>query len=93
MALLDPRTSLDQVFEACCIPVLLTYDGNSTSQHNDFSDKYKSALVEEMREIKRHFDGRVSNVPHKIHLFLFPLNTKQILVEELHRKLEAMKAL
>lgn len=93
MTLLDERTSLDQVFEVCCIPVLLTYDGNSTAQHDEFSEEYRTALIAEMREIKARFDARVSAVPHRIHLILVPLKTKKILMEELHRKLDAMKAL
>ena len=93
MKLLDERTSLDQVFEACCIPVLLTYDGECTAQYDVFSEQYKAALIEEMRGIKARFDGRVSTVPHRVHLILVPLNTKKILVEDLHRKLDAMKAL
>jgi len=93
MALLNERTSLDQVFEACCIPVLLTYDGDATAQHDVFTDEYKAALIEEMRDIKERFDGRVSTVPHRIHLFLVPLSTKKVLVEALHQKLEVLKAL
>ncbi|KAF1687720.1 hypothetical protein B1992_03450 [Pseudoxanthomonas broegbernensis] len=93
MALLDERTSLDQVFNAFCIPVLLTYDGKSTAEHESFSEEYKEALVAEMRNIKERFDTRTSAIPHRIHLFLVPLKTKKILVEELHAKLEAMKAL
>lgn len=93
MKLLDERTSLDQVFEACCIPVLLTYDGKTTAQYDVFSEEYKAALIEEMRGIKARFDGRVSTVPHRLHLILVPLKTKKILVEDLHRKLEAVKAL
>lgn len=91
--LLDEKTSLDQVFNACCIPVLLTYDGPTTAQHDVFSEAYKAALVQEMRSIKSRFDSRVSSVPHRIHLFLVPLKTKNLLVEALHSKLEAMKAL
>lgn len=93
MALLNERTSLDQVFEACCIPVLLTYDGDTTARHDVFTDEYKASLIEEMRDIKGRFDGRVSAVPHRIHLFLVPLKTKKVLVEALHQKLEVLKAL
>lgn len=93
MTLLDERTSLDQVFEACCIPVLLTYDGAATAEHEVFTDEYKAALIEEMRAIKERFENRVSAVPHRIHLFLVPLRTKEILVQTLHQKLEALKGL
>lgn len=93
LALLDERTSLDQVFEAFCIPVLLTYDGQTTASHDVSSKAYKQALVSEMRSIKEKFDSRAAGVPHRIHLFLIPLKTKKILVDALHLKLEAMKAL
>lgn len=93
LALLDEGTSLDQVFEAFCIPVLLTYDGKTTADHDASSEAYRQALASEMRAIKEKFDRRVASVPHRIHLFLMPLKTKKILVEALHLKLEAMKAL
>ena len=91
--LLDEKTSLDEVFSAFCIPVLLTYDGDTTAKHEAFSEPYKAALIDEMRDIKARFDKQVSDVPHRIHLFLVPLKTKNLLVETLHSKLEAMKAL
>lgn len=91
MSLLDERTSLDQVFEACCIPVLLTYDGKTTANHDAFTDDYKDKLVAEMRAIKARFDHRISSIPHRVHLFLVPLSTKKILVEELHAKLGALQ--
>ena len=93
MRLLDSKTSLDQVFETFCIPVLLTYDGPTTARHEIFSDSYKEELIYEMREIKKRFDARVIAIPHRIHLFLVPMKTKKMLVEELNRKLEAMRSI
>lgn len=90
--LLDQNTSLDKIFSAFCIPVLITYDSGTTASHNDLSEQYKKQLSEELRKISDKFTKRVDSIPHKIHLFLVPLNTKFALIEALNRKLKALQA-
>lgn len=91
--LLDEKTSLDQVFEAFCIPVLLTYDGEVTSRHNAFTDAYKAELLAEFAEISERFNSKNSGIPHRIHLFLVPLKTKQALLTLLDDKLKALQSI
>ena len=91
--LLDAKTSLDEVFKAFCIPVLLTYDSETTASHEAFTDAYKGELAGEFRKIAALFSERVGQVPHKIHLFLVPLNTKKALIEALDKKLKAWQGI
>ena len=86
--LLHEHTSLDQVFDAVCVPVLLTYDSDVTAGHTNYDATYVTALVEEFRGIHRRFAGET--LPEiRIQLFLVPLATKDALVERLHEKLKA----
>lgn len=91
--LLDEGTSLDEVFKAFCIPVLLTYDGNVTKKHKSISEEYKAELTAEIHDIKKKFDSKVASIPHKIHLFLVPMSTKKVLVAALDEKLKAWQTL
>lgn len=91
--LLDAKTSLDKVFNAFCIPVLLTYDSETTAAHDAFTDAYKVALTGEFKKISDLFLGRIEKVPHRVHLFLVPLNTKKVLIEALDKKLKAWQGI
>lgn len=85
--LLDPNTSLDEIFDCSCIPVLLTYDSNTTDTFEEMSVEYKEELEREFRE---HYETFIEKeIPDNltIHLILVPLNTKKELVQELHQKL------
>jgi hypothetical protein len=86
--LLHEKTSLDQVFKAFCIPVLLTYDGATTGKHDQFTDAYKQELVEEFSAIRKRFEEKNVSIPHRIHLFLIPLKTKEALLAALDEKLK-----
>jgi len=87
--LLDEKTSLDQVFKAFCIPVLLTYDGPVTGKHDQLTDAYKTELAEEFLAIRKKFEEKNAAIPHRIHLFLLPLKTKKELISLLDEKLKA----
>lgn len=91
--LLHPHTSLDQVFSAFCIPVLLTYDGAVTARHEVLSAQYQADLAREVAGIRRRFESRVSGIPHRVHLFLVPLRTKEKFVVALDQKLKALQSL
>src|SRR5690606_2740100 len=53
--LLNPKTSLDEVFKAFCIPVLLTYNGEVTGKHDASTDAYKQELAQEFQSIREKF--------------------------------------
>lgn len=85
--LLDSNTSLDEIFDCSCIPVLLTYDSSTTNSFSRMSEDYKQEIKIEFRN---YYDTFVSkNIPENltIHLILVPLDTKEQLVENLHQKL------
>lgn len=91
--LLNEKTSLDEIFKAFCIPVLLTYDGPTTAKHDESTEIYKAELSEEIAEIRKKFEERNTSIPHRIHLFLIPLKTKELLIAALDEKLKAWQAL
>jgi len=92
-ALLHERVSLDQVFEAVCFPVLLTYDGPVIARHVRHSGEYLAEVTEELVALHQQF--RESNLPAgvRIHLVLIPLKTKIRLIEKLDEKLRAWQTI
>lgn len=49
--MLDDTTSLDVIFDATSIPVLLTYDSDAVNAHDKVTQQYVEAFVD---EVKRH---------------------------------------
>lgn len=87
--LLHPNTSLDEVFERMCIPVLLTYDSNVLKIHTKATEEYIEEIGQEFRKVHERFCMRLGNFPLTVHLFLLPLNTKEDLIKSLNDKLQA----
>jgi hypothetical protein len=85
--LLDPNTSLDMVFDATCIPVLLTYDSEAVNAHESITTEYVSAFT---AEVKRHHATFCSKkLPTvRVHLFLLPLKCKKDLIAQLDEELK-----
>lgn len=83
--LLHENTSLDEVFDAACIPILITYDSDTVKSNYKSDAKYKSEIKKEARMILDKFKSRLPKdpLPIKLHLFLMPLHTKAKLVEQL----------
>jgi hypothetical protein len=78
--LLDKNTSLDEVFDRACIPVLLTYDSETINSFTSVSTSYINAFESEIQAnyLKFRNAGLPSNI--RIHLFLLPLKNKKELV-------------
>lgn len=91
--LLHRNTSLDEVFDAACVPVLLTYDSATVKDAKKSDPIYLANAEKEFR--KHHQTFLKSGLPKKIkiHLFLLPLNTKKILIEHLDTRLKAWQAI
>lgn len=91
--LLDENVSLDDIFDATCIPVLLTYDGDVTGKYKECSGEYEAELLNEFTAVFEQF--KASSLPGdlRIHLFLIPLATKEALLAELHKKLLAWQTI
>lgn len=80
--LLDANISLDKIFDAACIPVLLTYDSDVVNAHVKVTEQYVKAFIS---EVKLHYATFASKKLPKlrIYLFLMPLKSKAELIVEL----------
>jgi hypothetical protein len=86
--LLDPNTSLDEVFDTLCVPVLLTYDSDVVNGHKKVTEEYIQAFEKEVTAHHKTFCSKA--LPKvRIHLFLVPLKEKQELLTELDKGLKA----
>jgi hypothetical protein len=90
--LLSPNTSLDEVFQRTCVPVLLTYNSDCIKNHKSCAVSYVEAF---RQEIARHHLAFAKKVKTKglpaevrVHLFLIPLHEKKVLIAELDRVLK-----
>lgn len=92
-ALLNPHTSLDDVFSNTCIPVLLTYDSAILAKHNQKCDEYIAEISDEFSKFHKNFSDKLGDFPLTIHLFLLPLNTKEELMKSLETKLKTWQNL
>lgn len=81
--------SLDEIFTAMRIPVLLTYDSDVVGDFKEKCDEYISRFVTETIAVQTRF-RKSKRVPKNIQivLILVPLESKEKLVRTLHRKLE-----
>lgn len=85
--LLDPNTSLDAIFDAACIPVLLTYDSEAVNAYESTSAEYVRAFTLEVE--RHHSTFKSKQLPKlKIHLFLLPMKSKSELIRELDEGLK-----
>jgi len=85
--LLDPNTSLDDVFKCICVPVLLTYDSAIVTTHREFNEAYLADIIPEIQANHKQFLDKLK-CPVKVHLFLVPLENKATLSQNLLSKLE-----
>ena len=91
--MLDPNTSLDDVFENTCIPVLLTYDSNVLAKYKISCAAYLEEITQEFTGLHSKFCNKLGKFPVTIHLFLLPLNTKEELVKCFDNKLRGWQSL
>lgn len=92
-ALLNPNTSLDDVFNNTCIPVLLTYNSTVLAKHDQKSAEYLQEISDEFLKLHKIFCNNLGDFPVTIHLFLLPLNTKAVLQQSLETKLKIWQTL
>ncbi len=95
--LLHPDTSLDQVFDCVCIPVLLTYDSPVIKSFTEVSKDYETRFCEEILKHHQSFQTKISKktIPPRlrIHLFLLPLREKASFVAAVHDALKKVQAI
>lgn len=91
--LLHRNTSLDEIFDAVCIPVLLTYESVTMAGFDAVTEDFLAAFESEVLEHHATFAGKEFPSNVKIHLFLFPLHAKADLTREFDEKLKTCQAL
>lgn len=91
--LLHPNTSLDTIFDRICIPVLITYNSKVVASYPENKNIYVEEFEKEVLHFYNNFKNKLSSKALRIHLFLVPLKSKEILVNELHKRLEACQSI
>jgi hypothetical protein len=86
--MISERRTLDRVFRAIRVPVLLTYDSAAVAKHSSEDGPYPEEFRSELREIHRRFSRRDLPAHVVIDLILVPLLSKSDFVIELDRKLQ-----
>ena len=86
--LLDPNTSLDEVFDCVCIPVLLTYDSQTLAAHKKVTAEFTAAFEAEVTQHHATFSGKPLPANLRVHLLLLPMNSKADLIREFDRRLK-----
>ena len=86
--LLHPNTSLDQVFDTLCVPVLLTYNSAALASHNKVTTQFCAALSTELEKNHETFAAQPLPKNLRIHLILVPLHTKKELLTALDKELK-----
>jgi Cap4 SAVED domain len=91
--LLHRNRSLDEVVTAVVVPVLLTYDSATVKNFSQASQQYKAALETELAAIHQKFVTKNKVTKVRIELFLFPMASKDDLLDQLHKRLKAAQDL
>lgn len=87
--LLNSNLTLDKVVEAIVVPVLLTYESEVCQSFQKTCDEYVKELRQELLKVHKRFVQKNVVVKVRIELFLFPMFSKQSLLDELHKRLRA----
>jgi len=86
--LLDENTSLDEIFDAVTVPVLLTYDSDAVAKSTRVCDAYVQLLEQEAEAAWQKLSGKISaSWRVRLRLILMPLKDKESLTDRMHKKL------
>ena len=85
-ALLHRNRSLDEVFAAIRVPVLVSYDSPAASTATAMDDAYRLAVATELRDAHQRL-AQHNLPPVSMHLMLVPLADKAALVEAIDARL------
>lgn len=91
--LLHPNNSLDKIFKQICIPVLLTYNSETLTKYTKICAEYEKEFEEELLKYRDKFAEYELPENVVIHLFLFPLQEKEILINKFDEVLKACQNL
>lgn len=92
-SLLDPNNSLDNIFDAICIPVFVSYNSPVMRSHTEVTESFKAQFEAEVR--KHHASFCSNHLPDSIivHLFLFPMKDKTKLQQEFDKRLKTWQTI
>ena len=87
--LISPDTSLDDIFERICVPVLITFNSKVIDKYTKYTTTYKEEMKAEMEKHFKQFESQFKKlgIDIEVHLFLLPLKTKETFVQILNNKL------
>ncbi len=91
--LLHPHTSLDDIFDSVCIPVLLTYDSKAIADHTRVTAQFKRDFETEVRKVHASFISKPIPQTLTIQLILLPLQSKASLLAALDDTLKKWQSL
>lgn len=93
--LISPDTSLDEIFERICVPVLITFNSKVIDKHVKYTNAYKEEMKTEMEKYFNQFESQFEKlgIDIEVHLFLLPLKTKETFVQMLNNKLNLWQQL
>ncbi len=91
--LIHPQTSLDTIFDAVVVPVLLTYDSKCINSHEKVTAAFQKAFEEEVLQHRETFAGKSLPKTVRLELFLFPLESKAQLVKSFDDRIKQWQAL
>ncbi len=98
--LLSENTSLDDVFKKVCIPVLITYESDTTKSATISNDEYIQNLEQEVISEYTRLRNRLNDkyiarygeeIPITVHVFFVPLANKTELITKLDTKLKGLQ--
>lgn len=93
--LISPDTSLDDIFERICVPVLITFNSKVIDKHTKYTNAYREEMKTEMEKYFNLFESQFEKlgIDIEVHLFLLPLKTKETFVQMLNNKLNLWQQL
>lgn len=88
--MISPNSSLDDIFERICVPVLITFNSKVIDRYTRYTNDYKEEMKVEMEKYFCKFATLFAElgIDIEIHLFLLPLKTKETFVNMLNDKLK-----
>ena len=93
--LISPDTSLDDIFERICVPVLITFNSKVIDKHTKYTNAYREEMKTEMEKYFNLFESQFEKlgIDIEVHLFLLPLKTKETFVQMLNNRLNLWQQL
>jgi len=92
-SLVEERQTLDRIFSAIRVPVVLTYDSSTIAEHKSEDPPYPEAFEAELRALRDRFAERDLPAHVILDLIPVPLRDKAAFVTDLHQKLETVREL